>query len=177
MPIGRISDRLDRRKVVMATALATAAVGVAGMPLITSGRLWLVWLLAALLGALALPGYSLGIAHVGDVLTPQESVSAAGTLVTVSALGSAAGPPLAGAAIGVIGSPGVPALFAGFGGLLAAFSWWHLFAVSRVRPRGQFVALAARATPMGSTVVAEEITGSEEPITFDEPGPARPSPP
>jgi MFS family permease len=175
-PIGRLSDRLDRRKVVLATALATAAAGVTGMPLITSGRLWLVWLLAALLGALALPGYSLGIAHVGDVLTPQESVSAAGTLVTVSAVGSAAGPPLAGAAIGVLGSPGVPALFAGFGTLLAAFSWWHLFAVSRVRPRGQFVALAARATPMGSSVAAEEIVGLEEPLTTDEAESSQPSP-
>ena len=167
LPVGRLSDAVDRRLVILGTAVLTSVVGLVGMGLVTSGRLWVLWLLAAAIGAASLPSYSLAIAQVGDVLAPDETVAAAGTLVTVSSLGSAAGPLVAMTAIAVIGSPGVPFVFAISGGSLAGFAAWQLHKSAMIEPHGHYVPLGARTTPVGTAVLADEIVGESEAITTD----------
>ena len=103
----------------------------------------------------------------GDVLAPDETVAAAGTLVTVSSLGSAAGPLVAMTAIAVIGSPVVPFVFAISGGSLAGFAAWQLHKSAMIEPHGHYVPLGARTTPVGTAVLADEIVGAREAITTD----------
>ncbi|MDY7104054.1 MAG: MFS transporter [Actinomycetota bacterium] len=90
-PIGHLSDRYDRRVVVVGLALASATAGVAAavapfgstVPLLVAGLA---------LGATTLPLYSLAIAVSVEWVTEEEVVPASATLVVLSGLGSAAGP-------------------------------------------------------------------------------------
>lgn len=98
-PIGRLSDRIDRRFVIagacFAAALAAAALG----HFATAGG-WLVLPLAALFGGLVYPLYSLAVAHTNDFVDPRHFVAAGSALLLVYGCGAAAGPVLAGAIMG-----------------------------------------------------------------------------
>lgn len=94
--VGALSDRTDRRLVLMTTSLAATAAAVVAafaaprpLPLIALGFL---------IGGLTLPMYSVSIAIAGDRLEPDETVAAAGALVRINGVGAAAGPLLASAA-------------------------------------------------------------------------------
>jgi len=89
-PIGRLSDRLDRRKVLLASLLLAAAAGFALWLSAASGLAF--GILGALFGALALPGYSLAAAHGFDKTTPGEVVANAATILLANGLGSIIGP-------------------------------------------------------------------------------------
>ena len=167
LPVGRVSDRMDRRLVILVMAALTGIVGVIGMAMVGGQSLWVLWTIAALLGATSLPSYSLAVAHVGDVLEPDETVAAAGTLVTISALGSIAGPIVSTAAVGVFGSAGIPFVFVVIGAAVAAYSAWSLRSAAMLQPTGSYVPLGSRTTPVGTTVVADEVVGENESITTD----------
>ena len=90
-PLGRLSDRFDRRTILTAVTLlaALAIVGVAVAP-----TLPLPVLLAAffLFGGLSLPLYSLSVAHINDFLDAREVVGASSALLLANALGCVVGP-------------------------------------------------------------------------------------
>jgi hypothetical protein len=76
-PVGRISDLLDRRKVIIGvTALAAFLALIAGsfpdMPL------WSLLVLTFLLGGMSLPMYSLCGSHLNDFLEPKQMVERLG---------------------------------------------------------------------------------------------------
>ena len=95
-PVGRLSDRFDRRWMM----IALAVVGVCG------ANLWLlvamegVWLLLAafLCGAAAMPMYSVSIAHANDNAEGRFLEIASGMLMA-NAIGAMLGPMLYGAAV------------------------------------------------------------------------------
>lgn len=95
-PLGRASDRVDRRKVIIAACLggALAAVG-----LVAAARLWPEGLLlfAGLFGFFAFPLYSLCTAHMNDFVQPDGFVEAASGLLLVYAGGAVLGPLIASA--------------------------------------------------------------------------------
>jgi MFS family permease len=73
-PLGWLSDRLDRRLVLV---IATAGAALAGLQLTLTagGAVWLAYLGAFLFGAFALPLYSLSAAHANDHAPPDASSS------------------------------------------------------------------------------------------------------
>lgn len=89
-PIGRISDRVDRRKVLVVLLIGSAITGVALWLVAATGTLMLLF--GALFGALALPGYSLTAAHAYDKTPANDMVATAATVLLASGLGSAIGP-------------------------------------------------------------------------------------
>lgn len=104
-PVGRLSDRMDRRIVIVgATFVAGAAALVAA--LLPAGSPVAVLVLVCLFGAASLPLYSLVIAHTNDLLKPEEMVAASSALVLVFGIGAVAGPALAGAVMSAVGSAG-----------------------------------------------------------------------
>lgn len=90
-PIGHWSDVSDRRKVLTVIAFAAAVAAVACIPAAEYSTPALI-LVFALFGGLALPMYSLCIAHTNDHLFPEQMVAASGGLVLVSGLGAIIGP-------------------------------------------------------------------------------------
>lgn len=109
-PLGRFSDRMDRRWIIALCCGSAVALGVA---LAFLGRfgiktLTILFPIAFIFGAAMLPLYSLSIAHANDRMLRCEFVEASASLLLINALASIVGPVLA-AAITVVA--GMPALF------------------------------------------------------------------
>lgn len=94
-PVGRLSDRIDRRLVLLALLIGAAATGLLLWLFAASGVLLLIF--GLLFGALALPCYSLAAAHAYDKTPNSEMVPTAATILLVNALGAVIGPVLASA--------------------------------------------------------------------------------
>lgn len=90
-PIGRLSDHMGRRTVLIGTALLAAAAG-AGLNLASFGAHWLILALGALYGAAAFPIYSLCVAHANDLVDKKRAVEVSGGLLLVFSLGAICGP-------------------------------------------------------------------------------------
>ena len=105
-PIGWLSDRFDRRRVIVAVAwVAATASTVAGVGGIDSYTVLVA--ATALLGGMSMPLYSLCGAHTNDHLTPRQIVAASATLVLVGGIGLTMGPLLAAALMQVSGPQGI----------------------------------------------------------------------
>jgi MFS family permease len=89
-PVGRLSDRIDRRIVLLALLIGAAATGIALWLFAATGTLMLVF--GFIFGALALPGYSLAAAHAYDKTPAHTMVATAATVLLANGLGSAIGP-------------------------------------------------------------------------------------
>jgi MFS family permease len=126
-PLGRLSDRVDRRLVIAAVAalavplcLAFALGPTRGPALLYAG--------VGLLGGLTLPIYSLSVAHTNDQLTPGQIVAASGALVLVFGAGIIVGPIAGSLSIRSLGPGGVFLLIAlvqGLTALIALLRVWR----------------------------------------------------
>lgn len=94
-PLGHLSDRLDRRTVLMGTAFATA---LAAGAIAFSAEKGLVFLIpsALLFGALSFTLYSLSAAQANDLAAPGTMIQTARALLVAYSLGAIAGPVLGG---------------------------------------------------------------------------------
>jgi MFS family permease len=108
-PIGWLSDRLDRRKVIFGTAVVGAIASGLGW-VAGSGAAWLEslgnWPLmgaAFLAGGMTTPLYALLLAYTNDHLSREEMPAASGGLVFTFGLGAIVGPFLAGWAMEWLG--------------------------------------------------------------------------
>ena len=101
-PIGRISDRLDRRLVLLVLLVAATAASALIWFVAASGPLLLAF--GFVFGALVLPGYALAAAHGYDKTTSSEMVPTAATILLANGLGAVIGP-LVGSAVMASGNP------------------------------------------------------------------------
>ncbi len=93
-PIGWLSDKIDRRLLIIGVTAVGALVSMMGMYL---GDNYLVLLLAAfLLGGAANPTYSLLVAYANDYLEQDQMASAAGGLLFINGFGAMTGPVIVG---------------------------------------------------------------------------------
>ena len=104
-PIGRLSDLLDRRKVILGASLAAGATLAAAYIAVETGALVLTGLFF-LYGGLCLPLYALCLAHTNDYLDNDQRVAASGTLSFVAGTGMIIGPLLASGAMQAVGPLG-----------------------------------------------------------------------
>lgn len=110
-PLGRLSDRVDRRVVVAAMGIAS---GVSALALGLMGNVMAPWVMLTLLGlwgAGSLSFYGIAVAHGVDRTQPEEISSLMSGLLFVWAIGSVIGPPVAGAAMHPAIGPGGLFLF------------------------------------------------------------------
>ena len=93
-PIGKISDRYDRRTILL--VLNLIAIGSLIMAFIFgSFSFYVLLVFIGIHSAVSLPYYAVVISHMNDFLEKDEIVSASSTLTLVNALGMVAGPMLA----------------------------------------------------------------------------------
>lgn len=124
-PIGWVSDRIDRRTIIMLLAFASTVVPA----LILAGGYYVTWFmlitLMTLFGIVSLPVYSLVIAHANDHLRKEQVLGASAKLVLLYGVGSIIGPVLAGALMSEIGKAGFLIFMIAVNGLLALFAFWR----------------------------------------------------
>jgi MFS family permease len=91
MPVGRISDKTDRRYVLVGASLACAVVGVL-IFLVTPRSGAFVIAMTAAYGGFAYTLYSLAVAHANDHAKPEEFVKVSGGLLLLYGFGTMIGP-------------------------------------------------------------------------------------
>lgn len=140
-PIGKLSDRLDRRQVLLGVALALAAASLALLLAVPSRPLLLGE--AALYGGLLFVLYPLCVAHAQDFAAPEEVVPVSGGLILAYSAGAVIGPFTASALMEPAGPGGLFLHSLLIAALLGGFIWWRM----RRRPpvpeeeRARFVAM------------------------------------
>ena len=129
-PIGRLSDRMDRRTVIAGVCTLTTLVAgtIVAFPTLPSA---ILLLLAALFSGFALTLYSLSVSHVNDKLEPTQMVAASSALLMLNGTAAATGPLIAG---GLISGFGPRAYFAMLGALTGALALYDLWRKSRRKP-------------------------------------------
>lgn len=140
-PIGMLSDRMDRRRLI---------VGVAGLCMLVSllGAVFTLPFVALLgvalmIGGTANPLYSLLLAHTNDFLQSDDMAGASGGLLFMNGIGAIAGPLVLGWMMDLAGPPGFFLFIAGLCGLLVVYALWRM--TRRTAPgaadKGGFVVL------------------------------------
>jgi MFS family permease len=145
-PVGRLSDRMDRRTVI--AAVCTLATLVAGSIVAFPAMPHAAFLtLAALFSGLVLTLYSLSISHVNDKLEPAQMVAASSALLLLNGTAAAIGPVLAGGLMATFGPRAYFATLATLTGVLAVYDLWRKSRRKPVPPtqKGPFVGAQPRA--------------------------------
>lgn len=93
-PLGRLSDRIDRRRVILLASLAAMAAGIF-LALVDPTREALLLPVAFAYGMFAFPLYALAVAHTNDFADQSQYVEVACGLLLVYALGAIIGPIIA----------------------------------------------------------------------------------
>jgi MFS family permease len=154
-PLGYLSDRFSRRRVVL--VVATGAVVLATVAAVVNPTGPWLFVLAAVYGSLAFPMYALAVSMINDVMPPHQLVAAAAGIIFVYAIGSIVGPIAVSVLMQIVGPVGY------FWGLAVAFVPLVLYALVRIvftaRPKQRrFINLPHRS----STAAAMLAEPSEE---------------
>jgi MFS family permease len=158
-PIGHLSDRHDRRRVIVGVCLVATVLATAAALLGAPGPGLLV--LMAGFGGMTIPLYSLCIAHANDYLTQDQMVGASGALIFASGFGSVLGPVTASVLMSGIGPAGF------FWTLAAVHLLVGVYAVYRITRRApappetkvEWTSFGPRSSPVLAALTDEHPTG------------------
>jgi len=150
-PLGKLSDRLDRRRVII--GCFAAAFLICAVMAATRGPGMHLLLLGALFGGVSFALYPLCVAHTNDHLEPEERVGASGGLVLAYSTGAVAGPLIGAAAMALWGAAGLFLFIAASALAATAFGLWRLWKGAAVPGELQqsFQSLP-RTTPMAAAL-------------------------
>lgn len=151
VPIGRLSDRFDRRKVIIGTFAGTGVVALAIGLFGTAGEA--LQGMAVLFGGLMFTLYPLCVAHTNDYLTPDQRVGASGGLVLIYSIGAAIGPIVAAGVMTAAGNSGLFFFMAASTAAVVGFGLWRQH-VRRSVPNDQQrpYQILPRTTPMSASL-------------------------
>lgn len=164
-PIGHLSDRTDRRRVIAVVGLAASLLALTGALVAEPGP-WLLLLMAAL-GGMSIPLYSLCIAHANDYLAPEQMVGASGSLIFASGIGSVLGPFTASVMMSAVGPSGFFWTLAAVHLLICAYAVYRMTRRSAADPelRPEWAPIAPRSSPVVAALTEDhdEDVGDWEP--------------
>jgi len=160
-PIGRLSDAMDRRKVIVVTTALSAGAALGAAAALEHSAAALI-AVTALYGCISVPLYSLFIAHTNDHLEARHRVAASGGLVMVGGLGAVLGPVLCGSLMSVLGSMAFLLFLAANHALVTGYGLWRMARRESVPREAQehYPPLAPRTTPLAAGIASAE--GSRE---------------
>jgi MFS family permease len=160
-PLGKLSDRFDRRKVIVLCFAAALAICVA-MSFVVDPTLFIV--LGALFGGFAFALYPLCVAHTNDHLAQEERTGATGGLILAYSVGAAAGPMASSFAMVVLGPSGLYAFIAAAAALALGFGLWRQMVAEPVPGSDQAAFhVLPRTTPMVAALEPEREVDESEP--------------
>lgn len=162
VPIGWISDRMDRRQLI----LVVAALGAVGSAFAGFGVGGFNGLLAAafVIGGTANPLYALVIAYTNDYLEPADMPAAAGRLVFASGLGAVAGPLFTGWLMGQLGPEGFFLFLFGLMSTLSAYAAYRMTrrAATPIDEAVSYQAVVPNASPFSVALAQEAAVDAAE---------------
>jgi MFS family permease len=148
VPLGRLSDRMDRRTIIAAIGVAAATTGVAMY--IFGGRSHTITLaMAALFGMVCLPLYGMSVAQVNDRLPREKFVEASATLLLINSVASIIGPIVAASVTDRFGIASLFLYTASVHTIVAGYTIWRI-ATQAPAPKelhDQFVAVPVQTSP------------------------------
>lgn len=168
LPIGHLSDRKDRRTVLIVTSFATAMIAVITMLIVMKGYPGLIPS-AFLYGGLMFTLYGISVAHTNDHLNPGQVLEATRGLLLVYGIGALCGPVLGGIAMDSMGPPGLPAISAITAAALALFGVFRITrrAAPPVAKQADYVPMV-RTSPAALEMYAEAEQAPELDLTHEE---------
>ncbi|MCA6063663.1 MFS transporter [Thalassolituus marinus] len=154
-PLGRYSDRHDRRRVIAVVAGLAALAALVLIPL--SASVSGLMLGIAVYGGLAFAIYPLAVAHLVDHLEARDILAGGSGLLLVHGIGAATGPALAGWLMGQTGANALPVWFCVMQGLLVLVAVRNLHTLIEEEPESPsaFVPMV-RTTPTALEMLPEE---------------------
>ena len=155
-PVGRLSDIMDRRVVILIVTFLSGVIACAGL-FVGAQEFIMLLLVMGLYGGLSLTLYSLCIAHANDFLSPAQMVGTASTLIMVNGAGSIVGSPVVAISMDIFGDYGY------YGMIAAGHFALGIFVLLRMTRResvpneaqGPFVAVPEAATAVSMTLNPE----------------------
>lgn len=156
IPVGPLSDRVDRRLVIVAVAALAAAASVAVAAIGPTHRLVII-ALTLVAGGSSYPLYSLANAHLNDYLDESLRVAAGARMVLVNGIGAIGGPIVGSLVIGQVGPGALFVVMAFAYGIIGAFAFTRVFvrAAAPEPDRAEFVPVPAGLGPSISPYDAE----------------------
>lgn len=125
IPVGRLSDHVDRRTVLAGVALLTCVACLAIVFIHGRGSYWL-YACGAAYGGLSFTVYSLCVAHTNDFADREKLVQTSSGLLTAFGCGAFAGPVLASTLMGQVGPSGLFMYSATVTGILGTFAIYRM---------------------------------------------------
>jgi MFS family permease len=149
-PIGWVSDRYDRRTIIL--ALAGAGTLTMILAVVLPWSLPILMLIGFLSGGITNPLYSLLVAYVNDYLDGSEMAGASAGLMFINGLGAIGGPVITGWFMHRFGSPGYFIFMLVLFGFLTLYT---LFRMTRRRAQALFRGRFRTLSPGASAVAVE----------------------
>lgn len=124
-PLGRLSDYIDRRLVMVLSGIV-GILACLWMSVLSGEHEIMLYIAGFAAGMVIYPIYAINVAHANDLAEPGEYVRIASGLTVLYGLGVIVGPLLTGPAIAWAGAPGLPLLLVINFALYGAYAGWRI---------------------------------------------------
>jgi len=155
-PIGWLSDRYDRRYLIIGVSAISSLTAVAGFMLDNSFNQ--LMLIAFVLGGMSNPLYSLLLAYANDYIEPEKMAAVSGGLLFINGLGAMSGPIVVGYAMAELGNEW---FFITIAGLMAIICIYGIYRITQrtynIAPEdaAPHVLVTSRTTAVGAEFAIE----------------------
>jgi MFS family permease len=153
VPIGWVSDRMDRRWLIMGLTAFGALATLAGM--LAANAYAVVIALGFVIGGVANPMYSLLIAYTNDFLDSSDMPAASGGLLFINGLGAIGGPVIVGALMTRFGADMYFLFVAVLLGLIALYAAYRMTRRPSPSATDSYVSVLPEASPVAVEVAQE----------------------
>lgn len=147
LPVGRLSDYVDRRWVIAGTCVLAAAAGILIALFGGHGQNVMIATIGGF-GVLMLPLYALSVAHANDRIPREAFVETSATLLLINAVASVIGPTFAAAIMDAFGASALFFFTAAVHTTMAVFTLWRLTRISAAVPHDRFSPLPAESASL-----------------------------
>ena len=164
-PIGWLSDRFDRRSLIIWVAMLGGAGSL--IAFLIPGYFALIVISGAIVGGMSNPLYALIIAYANDYLEKEDMAAASGGLLFINGLGAIAGPLIVGVLMDVIGDNGYWLYTAVLMFAVGAFGLYRSTQRSRATTDTEtvpYTPVSAASTPIVAEVAQEAYIDAEAEI-------------
>ncbi|MFN4057434.1 MAG: MFS transporter [Roseinatronobacter sp.] len=155
-PIGWLSDRMERRKLVVIVAIGGTLA--AFVPVLSDPSLTGLLLVGLVIGGVSNPLYSLLVAHTNDFLDNESMAAASGGLLFANGVGAILGPLVIGWLMGWVGPDGFFMFISILTAILALYAFWRSTQRPSARETGPFAPVSPNVSPATVGAIYDDLS-------------------